>query len=505
MSRVFLSSFSERIIVFKIYDWVILSVIFICSYYYSLFLPLNFDEAYNLQVPIRLVTNQRYDTIYHTRNYDAFTSITTGPTVLFPVAFFFKILGIGILQARIVPIMFFYALLVMFYILSIYYFDNRMYGFTLTLMILSISQIEIAFYVLGEIASLFFLILGIAIWSTDNRYKYLSFVIMGLSVVTKLYFIFSIIPLSITLLLSKSKNKYLLKQKIVEILLCSLCFVLPFFVYESIKLINFGFGGYLKYYNVLREFARSQIVEDVIQQNDLYIDLLRQKLITIAKGIFPKIPTPLTGLLFVGIKINFFNHIRQEVTKYRRFYIALYLLFVTYLIWFVFIDAMGWWRRMLPFGIVALYLVCDFFRTWLNHLKSQLLYISFKLIIAFMFIAFILPTFTERYANMQYYHQALIAQRKFAERVNHYIVKGYKIGVYGWWQAPEISFLLGGVKFKHFQCGKKYSKNFLVIYTKLHENILPQDAERLRHCLSDMIEVSADQQYYLYTPKNNNP
>lgn len=504
MSRIFLRDGLKKYEI-KRYDWVFLCILFIFCFYYSSVLPLNFDEAYNLQVPIKLVTELRYDTFYHTRNFDAITSITTGPTVLLPVALFFKIFGIGILQARIVPVIFFYALIVIFYMQSLYYFHNRIYGLALVLLILSVGQIEIAFYVLGEIASLFFLISGLAIWNADNRYKYLSFVIMGLSVVTKLYFILSIIPLLITLILSNSENNYPLRHKIKEILLCGLCFFLPYLVYESIKLMHLGFGGYLEYFDVLKEFTRSQIVEGALQNNGLYTDLLGQKLITVAKGIFPKMPIHLVGLLFAGITINFLNHIRQGVTKCRRFYIALYLLFVTYLVWFVFIDAMGWWRRMLPFGIVALYLVCDFFRTWLNYLKSQLFHNSLKLIIAIIFVVFILPTFAESFVKFQHYHQALIAQREFAERVNYYISNGYKIGVYGWWQAPEISFLLGGVKFKHFQCDRKYSNKFLVIYTKLHETITPQDAEALRQCLGDLNEVSIDQQYYLFTPKNNSP
>src|SRR5690242_17423049 len=88
--------------IFRWNDYILLAAIFFCLFLIDLSLPLNFDEAYNLQVPLMLRKEQKYDTLYHARSFDGFTTITTGPTVLITTYFVFELFGVRLLRARIV-------------------------------------------------------------------------------------------------------------------------------------------------------------------------------------------------------------------------------------------------------------------------------------------------------------------------------------------------------------------------------------------------------------------
>lgn len=67
--------------------------------------PLNFDEAYNLQVPLNLVLNGRYQTWYDEPLLFPH-QITTGPTVLLPIAAAFALAGPSHYAARAVMTLF---------------------------------------------------------------------------------------------------------------------------------------------------------------------------------------------------------------------------------------------------------------------------------------------------------------------------------------------------------------------------------------------------------------
>src|SRR5437867_50449 len=82
-------------------DYVLLVLVFVYLLLIAWIIPMNFDEAIHLQVPLSLATHGQYDTVYHIRPFDGFITITVGPTVQLPIALAFKIFGIGVAQARL--------------------------------------------------------------------------------------------------------------------------------------------------------------------------------------------------------------------------------------------------------------------------------------------------------------------------------------------------------------------------------------------------------------------
>jgi hypothetical protein len=71
----------------------------------SIFAPLNFDEAYNLQIPLNLYLSGRYQTWYDTPLLFPY-QITTGPSVLLPIAGLFFVTGPSVRTARAVMTLF---------------------------------------------------------------------------------------------------------------------------------------------------------------------------------------------------------------------------------------------------------------------------------------------------------------------------------------------------------------------------------------------------------------
>jgi len=103
----------------SIYFWVEI-LFFILLFAYIIIIAktkmaLIYDEAYNLQVPLSIIKYKTYDTIYGFRNFDGFSTITTGPTVLFPISIIFKIFGVGVLRARSINCLFLFFVLILFY------------------------------------------------------------------------------------------------------------------------------------------------------------------------------------------------------------------------------------------------------------------------------------------------------------------------------------------------------------------------------------------------------
>jgi len=151
-----------------------------------------FDEGEFLQVPKNLVLYGKY-AMKSSEGFRYFDpSLTTGPTVLFPIAALFKIFGIGLVQARIVVVTYAIALLVL-----LYRFVRSMDNWRTALVAvgLLVSAPWTAFLVLGrqvmgEVPAFTFVLLGLYLWwnSIDKESRAFSMgsgVAFGLAVLAK--------------------------------------------------------------------------------------------------------------------------------------------------------------------------------------------------------------------------------------------------------------------------------------------------------------------------------
>jgi 4-amino-4-deoxy-L-arabinose transferase-like glycosyltransferase len=160
-----------------------------------------FDEGWYLQVPRNLVEHGEYAT----RSADGFrhddTVLSVSPTMYFPIAAAFAVGGIGFLQARLVMVAYLLAAVAACYLLSrrvygpvvagaaTYLFLFRMEGDPFT------STLLLGRQVMGEVPAMAFVLTGCLVWRSAalagrTGLAALAGVILGLSFVTKLQWVF---------------------------------------------------------------------------------------------------------------------------------------------------------------------------------------------------------------------------------------------------------------------------------------------------------------------------
>jgi hypothetical protein len=161
---------------------------------------------------------------------------------------------------------------------------------------------------------------------------------------------------------------------------------------------------------------------------------------------------------------------------------------------------LGWWRYIYPFSILLLFLLGDFIHGTLKRLRQPIMKYALIALFSVLFVLYVVPFVVHQLENTNSFSYTLMSQRQFANEVKTYREKGYQIGVDGWWQAPEISFLNGGMKFFRFTCGQVYDGRYLLIYTDLEETLVPDQAHALRQCLGEKLFESEDGAFSLYRP-----
>jgi hypothetical protein len=118
-----------------------------------------------------------------------------------------------------------------------------------------------------------------------------------------------------------------------------------------------------------------------------------------------------------------------------------------------------------------------------------------------VFSIFVIRPVVERIPSF-FDNTKLESQRTFAEKVMEYNDLDYRMGVWGWWQAPEISFLTGGTRFRdvQFECQTSIKRNMLIVFTKIHEDLEPETAKNYLNCAGELLYSSPDGGYFLYEP-----
>lgn len=181
---------------------VLVGMLFFVSLYNLTEFPTTwFDEGSHLHVPKTLVTYG----VYADRSSEGFRyygpTIGVGPTVMLPLAASFRLFGIGLLQARLVMVVYLIATVLACYWLARQLGSWQMGMVTCLLLVITpaVALLEYGRQVLGEVPAIFFLFAALALWlhSWENASWWrLSAVglLIGLSIVTKSQFLLIIVP-----------------------------------------------------------------------------------------------------------------------------------------------------------------------------------------------------------------------------------------------------------------------------------------------------------------------
>jgi 4-amino-4-deoxy-L-arabinose transferase-like glycosyltransferase len=159
-----------------------------------------FDEGSHLHVPKALL---RYG-VYADYSSDGFRyfgpTLGVGPTVMLPIAAMFKLLGVGLVQARLVIVAYLLGAVFLFYRLARTVASETVAWLTLALLISSraIALLETGRQVLGEVPALCFLLGAFIVWFSawDGRRGRLVIagLLFGAAVITKYQILLAIAP-----------------------------------------------------------------------------------------------------------------------------------------------------------------------------------------------------------------------------------------------------------------------------------------------------------------------
>jgi hypothetical protein len=268
-----------------------------------------------------------------------------------------------------------------------------------------------------------------------------------------------------------------------------------------IKFLYLGYSSYLSYLTELVQFIKFQQVslENNSTLHQYFIDSLH-RFTVFSESIFPGMPQWITWVFMGGIVVTSLQNIIQGVKDETILITLSFLIFITSLLWFMFMSSLGWWRYIYPFSVLFLFLLGDFIDRTLKLFRWPVIKYAAVALFSVVFVLYVAPYVIHQHKDTQTFSDTLTSQRQFANEVKSYREKGYKIGVDGWWQAPEISFLNGGMKFFHFTCGQEYDGKYMLIYTALEEAAVPTQASALRECLGQKVFESDNREFSLYKP-----
>jgi 4-amino-4-deoxy-L-arabinose transferase-like glycosyltransferase len=160
-----------------------------------------FDEGSHLHVPKTLV---RFG-VYADYSSDGFRyygpTVGIGPTIMLPIAAAFRLFGIGLLQARLIMVLYLLAAIYVFYRLARQLGGSRLAWVATALLVTSrgVSLLEYGRQVLGEVPGFFFLIAGFGLWfagwekATWRRLGVVG-LLLGSAVITKNQYLLILAP-----------------------------------------------------------------------------------------------------------------------------------------------------------------------------------------------------------------------------------------------------------------------------------------------------------------------
>lgn len=176
---------------------VTILLILLSAYKLEYYPRIWFDEGEILQAPKNLVLYGKYAL----RSSEGFRvldpALTTGPTVVLPIALAFKVFGVGLFQARLVMVAYLVLAVLAFYQLANHLYDRRTALVALWLFIglsgPAPSLFSLGRQALGNVPALFFFLTGALLWmksidigGRDSKvFLFLSGMFMGLAMVTK--------------------------------------------------------------------------------------------------------------------------------------------------------------------------------------------------------------------------------------------------------------------------------------------------------------------------------
>jgi len=297
-----------------------------------------YDEGTTLQASKNLALLGRYGLLSSEgfRWFDPL--ISTGPTVIVPIALVFKLWGVGLFQARLVMVLYALATVLILFVLAHYLFGTRTAVAASLLFIatpndLYANVIGLGRLVMGEVPALFFLGAGSLLWLRSVERGHLlkligSGVLLGMAIVTKQQNFLVLAALGFVWAIDWLRERQLGSRHLVIPLLVSLGCVLLWSGYQAAAL-GWSRGEQL---GVLERLS----LQATVGLGSPRLILRGIRVLAASGALIWGVP---------GLVYGLYLSVRRETSALRiRFVLCLCLV---WLVWFLF-GSIGWLRYVFP-------------------------------------------------------------------------------------------------------------------------------------------------------------
>ncbi len=341
-----------------------------------------FDEGSHLHVPATLV---RYG-VYADISSEGFRyfgpTIGVGPTVMLPIALAFKLTGIGLVQARLVIVLYLALALLTLYLLA-----RRLHGARVALLALLLvlasrtlrfeGMLEYGRQVLGEVPGVALLSLGLLAYThgifnpaRSRSYALIAGLAFGLALVTKNQFVL-IVPPTLALLALLDWLYFRAGSWWLRLAPPAIA-VACFGAWMVIMLTFFGPDGFAANFAKTRQAAGGAIFV-------FEIDAMRRALVYLAQVY--------GGLLVPGLAYSLWRS--RERSPQALAELAPTLMAALWLTWFI--GSLGWARYAFPAVILAALAVARLAVDLIGALRTRRLALPVGLVAAYLGLAILAP------------------------------------------------------------------------------------------------------------------
>lgn len=416
--------------------FILISLIFIQSITRVFNSFIDFDEGYFL-----VVAQNLHDQLSYASNSQLFDPlISTGPTVLLPAALLIN--STNPLLPRLIILIF--SMSIIFLAQTQVFSTFRQKIVYLILILITPLYFFFSSHLLGEIPAFAFILASLVLYQKGKYFT--SGLLFGLSILTKNVYLFGIFALIFLYLNSKTKAS--LKQ-ILKLSLSGA--TIPILMWELFRLASFSFN-FNSYFNSLFNFGGyvSQMT------GTPYLSTIVNRISMFEYVFF------INGYLLLLIVTFVFTLTIYHLTKKSPLVAALAFFGLIYLLYFIFIGMLAYYRHFMLVVLSFTIIFPVFLDYYLKKVKRE------GILLAIIFLGVI---FTNIYSNLvsgnfKNFHNLrltqqgfiffndsflpvmkpdplLTAQFKTAEFIRQNIPEDKTLTGIGWWNAPEIAYLSG--------------------------------------------------------------
>jgi 4-amino-4-deoxy-L-arabinose transferase-like glycosyltransferase len=412
----------------------------------------HFDEFFFLDAARTLALHGQYAT-FSNGQLDPFDPyLSTGPTVIVPVALAFRLFGVDYLVARLVMVALLPPLFALVYLVT-RELHGRIAAVVAAGFLLCVPDFWLyALTVLGEVpATLFLLAAVLALARAEQApsrlpHYALGGALLGLAVLTKLVLALALGALGLVVLWVRVREGRWCRA----LLAATATALLVLLGWELVQLVGLGSAAYLR---MRGEFGQIFLLESGVDHwrgtgigawvrsaTDLMVAN-----VAALRGEASLRVVPVIALIGV-VLLEAVRGVRLATVHWRlHAFLAAFL--VPYLAWFFLARHSPWFRLLVPAYLVCAVPVAAFlvragrtaYRGTRRHLDLARLAVAGYVVVDLCLIPFLL---NEQDLAHTYRDRPASTDLQLVDAIRQRVPPEARIGYWGWWRAPEIAFFL---------------------------------------------------------------